>query len=124
MAGLEHVLKEEFTHIVLLDGDMQHLPQEASRLLDAARLTGADLVLGERQFSKDRMPASRYYANRLGSAVLSWFVGANVTDTQCGFRVFRTDALRRLRLTACGYEIETEMLIKGDEGAGWSRACR
>jgi len=111
-AGLERVLKDEFTHIVLLDGDMQHLPQEASRLLDAARLTGADLVLGERQFSKDRMPTSRYYANRLGSAVLSWFVGANVTDTQCGFRVFRTDALRRLRLTACGYEIETEMLIK------------
>jgi glycosyltransferase involved in cell wall biosynthesis len=111
-AGLEHVLKEEFTHIVLLDGDMQHLPQEASRLLDAARLTGADLVVGERQFSKDRMPPSRYYANRAGSAVLSWFVGASVTDTQCGFRVFRTDALRRLRLTACGYEIETEMLIK------------
>ena len=111
-AGLERVLQDEFTHIVLLDGDMQHLPQEASRLLDAARLTGADLVLGERQFSKDRMPTSRYYANRLGSAVLSWFVGANVTDTQCGFRVFRTDALRRLRLTACGYEIETEMLIK------------
>jgi len=110
--GLAHVLKGEFTHVLLLDGDMQHLPQEASRLLDAARLTGADLVVGERQFSKDRMPPSRYYANRLGSAVLSWFVGANMTDTQCGFRVFRTDALQRLRLTACGYEIETEMLIK------------
>jgi hypothetical protein len=58
------------------------------------------------------MPSSRYYANRVGSAVLSWFVGANLNDTQCGFRVFRTEALRSLRLTACGYEIETEMLIK------------
>ena len=33
-------------------------------------------------------------------------------DTQCGFRVFRVDALRRLRLRATGYEIETEMLVK------------
>ena len=33
-------------------------------------------------------------------------------DTQCGFRVFRVDALRRLRLRAHGYEIETEMLVK------------
>ena len=110
--GLAYLLKEGFTHVLLLDGDMQHLPEEASKLLDAAKLTGADLVVGERQFSKQRMPSSRYYANRMGSAVLSWFVGANLTDTQCGFRVFRADALQSLRLTACGYDIETEMLIK------------
>jgi glycosyltransferase involved in cell wall biosynthesis len=111
-AGLDYLLKEGFTHVLLLDGDMQHLPEEASRLLEAATRTGADLVVGERQFSKQGMPPSRYYANRMGSAVLSWFVGEDLTDTQCGFRVFRTDALQSLRLTACGYDIETEMLIK------------
>jgi hypothetical protein len=35
-----------------------------------------------------------------------------VGDTQCGFRVFRVDALRGMRLKATGYEIETEMLVK------------
>jgi hypothetical protein len=44
--------------------------------------------------------------------VLSWFIGVRLRDTQCGFRVFRTDALRQLRLRASGYEIETEMLVK------------
>jgi hypothetical protein len=58
------------------------------------------------------MPASRYHANRLGSRVLSWFVGVPLRDTQCGFRVFRLDALRGLTLTSSGYEIETEMLVK------------
>jgi glycosyltransferase involved in cell wall biosynthesis len=110
--GLAHVLNKGFTHVLILDGDMQHLPNEASQLLDAARLTGADLVVGERQFTRDRMPPSRYYANRFGSAVLSWFVGASLADTQCGFRVFRTEPLESLHLTASGYEIETEMLIK------------
>jgi len=111
-AGLAHVMTRPFTHVLLLDGDMQHRPREASRLLDAAQRTGADLVLGEREFSREGMPAARYHANRIGSRVLSWFVGAPVQDTQCGFRVCRLDALRDLPLRARGYDIETEMLVK------------
>jgi glycosyltransferase involved in cell wall biosynthesis len=111
-AGLAHVMTGPFTHVLLLDGDLQHRPSEASWLLDAAERTGADLVLGERQFSRERMPAARYHANRIGSRALSWFVGAPVQDSQCGFRVCRLDALRNLPLRARGYEIETEMLVK------------
>ena len=111
-AGLAHVMTRPFTHVLLLDGDMQHRPREAYRLLDAAQRTGADLVLGERAFSREEMPAARYHANRIGSRVLSWFVGAPVQDTQCGFRVCRLDALRDLPLRARGYEIETEILVK------------
>ena len=111
---------KEFTHVLLLDGDMQHLPDEASQLLDAARRTGADLVVGERQFSRDRMPPSRYYANRLGSAVLSWFVGASLADTQCGFRVFRTDALQSLSLTALRLRDRNG---DADQGAATARAA-
>jgi glycosyltransferase involved in cell wall biosynthesis len=110
--GLAHVMAGSFSHVLLLDGDMQHLPSEASRLLVAAARTGADVVLGARQFSRDSMPTSRYYTNRIGSRVLSWFVNAPVDDTQCGFRVFKLDVLRALTLTARGYEIETEMLVK------------
>jgi glycosyltransferase involved in cell wall biosynthesis len=110
--GLARVMSVDFTHVLLLDGDMQHLPQEASRLLEEAARTGADVVLGERQFSREDMPASRYHTNTIGSWALSSFVGVPIRDTQCGFRVFRVDTLRRLRLTATSYDIETEMLIK------------
>jgi glycosyltransferase involved in cell wall biosynthesis len=110
--GLARVFDGTFTHVLLLDADLQHLPQEASSLLAAAAGSGADVVIGERRFERSRMPASRYHANRIGSRALSWFVGVPVQDTQCGFRVFRVDALRPLRLRARGYEIETEMLVK------------
>lgn len=110
--GLARVLTEDFTHVLLLDGDMQHLPHEASRLLEAAGRTGADAVLGERQFSRGDMPASRYRTNTIGSWALSSFIGVPVRDTQCGFRVFKVDALRGLPLKAVSYDIETEMLIK------------
>ena len=111
-SGLARVFEGDFTHVLLLDGDMQHLPVEAAALLAEAARSGAEAVLGERRFERDRMPASRYHANRIGSRVLSWFVGVPLRDTQCGYRVFRVAALRPLRLTARGYEIETEMLVK------------
>jgi len=110
--GLARVFEGAFTHVLLLDGDLQHLPHEASSLLAEAAAGGADVVIGERRFERSRMPASRYHANRIGSRVLSWFVGVPVHDTQCGFRVFRVEALRPLRWRATGYEIETEMLVK------------
>ena len=111
-AGLAHVLQGECTHVLILDGDLQHLPEEAPLLIAEARRTGVDVVLGERRFDRRAMPASRYHANRIGSLALSKFVGVAIRDTQCGFRLFKADALRGLRLRARGYDIETEMLIK------------
>lgn len=111
--GLTWALAEPATHVLILDGDLQHVPTEAGRLIDAADRTGADLVIGTRQFDRDAMPTSRYLANRIGSRALSGFVGVRLNDTQCGFRLYRTDLLRRLPpLSSTGYEIETEMLVK------------
>jgi glycosyltransferase involved in cell wall biosynthesis len=111
-SGISWAAARHFTHVLVLDGDMQHLPAEAPRLLEAAARCGADVVLGQRRFGREIMPASRYHANRIGSLALSWFVGRRVFDTQCGFRVFRIDPLRRLTLRAREYDIETEMLVK------------
>lgn len=103
---------QDWTHLLTMDGDLQHLPHEVPILLRVAGETGADLVLGERTFGRAAMPAARYHANRIGSRALSAFLGVPVRDTQCGFRLFRAGMIRRLALTATGYEIETEMLIK------------
>jgi glycosyltransferase involved in cell wall biosynthesis len=109
--GLTAILALPFTHVVFLDADLQHDPEEIPRLLDAAE-RGASFVLGEREFVKDAMPAARYYSNVIGSRILSSFIGADVLDSQSGFRIIRSDWLRKVPLTGRGYEIETEMLIK------------
>jgi glycosyltransferase involved in cell wall biosynthesis len=110
--GLRMVLAGPWSHVLLIDADLQHVPAEAGALIATAERTGADMVIGERQFDRGKMPASRYHANRIGSLALSWFVGTTVRDTQCGFRLFAADALRGLPLEGQGYEIETEMLVK------------
>lgn len=111
--GLQHILAQpRVTHVLLLDGDMQHLPEEAPRLIAAAAATGADLIVGQRRFDRAAMPASRYYANLCGSRALSSFMGVSLGDTQCGYRLFRAEILRRVKLRSTGYDIETEMLVK------------
>ena len=111
-SGLRELLAQEYSHILLLDADLQHDPREIPLLIERARRGTGDFVIGEREFRKEAMPAPRYYANVIGSAALSRFIGAKIMDSQSGFRLIRTDLLRHVTLTATGYEIETEMLIK------------
>jgi glycosyltransferase involved in cell wall biosynthesis len=110
--GLEHVLARNPSHVLLLDSDCQHDPAEIPQLVALAARGRGDLVIGEREFRKEAMPAARFYANVIGSAILSRFIGAEVADSQSGFRLIRADLLRRIQLTGTGYEVETEMLIK------------
>lgn len=110
--ALAHVLPLDYTHVLCMDGDLQHAPEDIPRLLERARSGAGDLVIGERVFDKSTMPRARYYSNTIGSRALSAFIGAPVRDTQSGFRLIRTSLLRGIALEARGYEIETEMLIK------------
>jgi glycosyltransferase involved in cell wall biosynthesis len=110
--ALAWVLKRPYTHVLLMDADGQHAPADVPAMLAAGADGAADLVVGERAFSRSAMPSARYYSNVIGSWALSKFIGVAVADTQSGFRLVRCDALRGLDLTARGYEIETEMLIR------------
>lgn len=110
--GLDHVLARPFTHVLLMDGDLQHRPDDVPKLIAAAQERDLDLVVGARRFDRDRMPRARYYSNVIGSRALSAFVGAPIRDTQSGFRLVACAPLRGLELTSTGYEIETEMLIR------------
>jgi len=120
--GLARALAGGATHVLFLDGDLQHDPQDAPRLLEAAERTGCDFVIAERAFTKGQMPTARFYSNRIGSRILSSFIGTEVADSQSGFRLIGADRLRRLTLTATGYEVETEMLIKLTRGG--ASLCR
>lgn len=110
--GLAYILEREYTHVLLLDADLQHDPSEIPNLLERAEHGRGDFVLGEREFTRDGMPAARFYSNIIGSRILSRFIGSDVTDSQSGFRLIRADLLRGIAFTGSRYEIETEMLIK------------
>ena len=110
--GFDYARKLDFTHVVTLDGDGQHLPEDIPGLLEKALETDADLVVGTRPFVRHEMPTSRYYSNTIGSRWASALVGQAIHDSQSGFRVLRLDSLKKLNLRSTRYGFEMEVLIK------------
>ena len=110
-AGLERLLAEEATHVAFVDADGQHDPADLPALLAAAS-RGEDFVIGSRMADLESIPTYRYRTNEIGSQVLSRMTGLEIEDAQSGYRVVASRLLRKLRLNARGYIIETEMLLK------------
>jgi glycosyltransferase involved in cell wall biosynthesis len=110
--GLAHIAERDFSHVLFIDGDGQHRPEDIPSLIRVAHESDADLVIGTRTFDRELMPLERYFSNSVGSRIASWLTGKEVKDSQSGFRLARFDRLRSLKLRATRYEIEMEILIK------------
>ncbi|HTR03225.1 MAG TPA: glycosyltransferase family 2 protein [Thermoanaerobaculia bacterium] len=110
-AGLERLLATDTTHVAFADADGQHDPEDLAALLEAAR-GGEDFVIGSRMSDPDAIPAYRYRTNEIGSRILTRMTGHEIEDAQSGYRVVAAGVLRKLSLTARGYSIETEILLK------------
>ncbi|MBW8060234.1 MAG: MFS transporter [Solirubrobacterales bacterium] len=94
--------------IVVLDSDGQHPPERIPAFIEAAR--HSDVVVGNRLADTRGMPLSRRLANRVSSGLLSLALRQWIPDSQCGMRLYRTDALERVPLPAGRYEAETTHL--------------
>lgn len=75
--------------IITLDGDGQNLPADIPRLLDAARDTGADMVVGIRAQRRDSW--LRRAMSRLANGVRGRILADGLQDSGCALKVFRRD---------------------------------
>jgi glycosyltransferase involved in cell wall biosynthesis len=109
--GLRYFLERDIEHVVLLDADGQHLPEEIGRFLEVAKVTDAALLMGTRMNDVSRMPFVRKTVNRYMSRRISRLCGQEIPDTQCGFRMLRRDLVPHLLGGTSKFDYETEMLI-------------
>ncbi|MGZ5553093.1 MAG: glycosyltransferase family 2 protein [Chthoniobacterales bacterium] len=109
--GLRYWLDRKFEHVVILDGDGQHLPEEINRFT-AAAANGAQLLIGTRMNDLRQMPLVRRIVNRYMSRKISRACGQDIPDTQCGFRMLNATVIPHLLEGTDRFEYETEMLIK------------
>jgi glycosyltransferase involved in cell wall biosynthesis len=71
--------------ILTLDGDGQHDPAEVPAFLKAWGESGADLVVGARDYR--RMPPVRWFTNTVSRRLFSWALGEAIRDNQSGYRL-------------------------------------
>ncbi len=110
--GLRHWLDRQFTHVVVLDADGQHLPEEIDRFIAAAAsVAEPSFFLGNRMNNLTGMPLIRRVVNRYMSRRISLLSAQQIPDTQCGFRMLDRQLIPQLLGGANRFDYETEMLI-------------
>lgn len=86
--GFKYALENEFTHVMQIDADGQHLPSEASQLL---RLSVENSVVIGSRFLKNNTEYKTSFARRLAMRLLAKITGKicgmNFTDVTSGFRI-------------------------------------
>jgi glycosyltransferase involved in cell wall biosynthesis len=100
--------------ITTIDSDGSHRPEELSLLLTPIVQDKADLVIGSRYLSQK--PAAAKKLNAIGvrifNLLIKVFTGVEISDSQSGYRVMKSEVIKNLGLRSGEYEIESEMIVK------------
>ncbi|MCK4994999.1 MAG: glycosyltransferase family 2 protein [Candidatus Omnitrophica bacterium] len=110
--GFKYIRGGEYDAVVIMDADGQHLASEISKFIAHAKKSKAGIIIGNRMQSPVGMPLVRKITNYLTSYIISKLISVNIPDSQCGFRLIKTEVLKKLNLSTMKYEIESEILIE------------
>lgn len=111
--GFDWALARGYDAVVEMDADGSHPPERLPALL--AEADRAEVVIGSRWVPGGRVlnwPAHRKLLSVGGNTYIRALLGVDVRDATAGFRVYRTDALRRLDLRGVesqGYCFQVDM---------------
>lgn len=111
--GIKYSKKFNPRYIILMDANGQHCPEEINKLMYPILNRNVDMVIGSR--IKGKIETS--IINKLGNyflKLISFIItGKWFSDTESGFKAFKSEILYSLELNSNHYEIESELLLKG-----------
>lgn len=101
--------------ILIQDADLEYSPSEYPKLL-APLLSGkADVVLGSRFAGADAHRVVYFWhmvGNRFLTLLSNIMTDLNLTDMECGYKVFRAEIIKGLALTENSFGFEPEVVAK------------
>jgi dolichol-phosphate mannosyltransferase len=113
--AFRYAVDEGYDVLVTIDCDGQHEPQLIREL--ASRVDSYDIVSGSRYLGTSVQeasfaPADRRRINLTITGELNELLGLDLTDAFCGFKAYRVEALRDLRITEVGYAMPLELWVQ------------
>lgn len=109
--GCLKAIKDKADIIILMDGDLQHKPEDINRFLRAFRKDKKlEIVFGARKIGKT-MRLMAFIGNKILTIIINLLFRYFLNDTQSGFRAFKSKVFKKIRWKTSGYSAETEMII-------------
>lgn len=100
------------THMITLDADGQHDPEDLPRMIEAIRDHPESLIVGVRDFEGENVPAGSRFGRAFGNFWVRLQTGTRVHDIQSGFRAYPVALIEHLPCWSGRYAFEVEVVVR------------
>jgi dolichol-phosphate mannosyltransferase len=114
--GINFARDNNYRYLLTLDCDEQHEPELIPQFFKEIKKRKFEIVSGSRYLSFrkqiDAPPEDRYTINRKITGLINEITGYGITDSFCGFKVYRMEGLKKLELTEKGYGLPLQLWVQ------------
>jgi uncharacterized protein (DUF2062 family) len=111
-AGFVEAARAGFTHAITIDTDGQLSPEDIPNLLTRAVSNEKALVLGARDAKAADYPARSRFGRWVSNLLVRLETGREISDSQCGLRIYPLRLVNTIRCGAGHYGFETEIITR------------
>jgi glycosyltransferase involved in cell wall biosynthesis len=118
--GKTEALKTGFTStrgdiVIVQDADLEYDPSDIGDVIKPILAGEADVVYGSRFLVRKSARVLYFYhylANKALTFFSNLFTNVNLTDVETGYKAFRGDIIRNMKITSSGFGFEIEVTAK------------
>ncbi len=113
--AFKYGISNGYDSIITMDCDGQHIPDEVQIFL--TQISNYDIVSGSRYLIQTnklnpQIPPDRYAINMEITRILNETAKLDLTDSFCGFKAYKTDAIKKMKLTEAGYGMPLQLWMQ------------
>ena len=115
MNGFKHAVDNDCDVVLTMDCDEQHEPYLIPTFFN--EITSYDIVSGSRYLNNSSPlfevpPPDRKKINMEITELINKYTGYNLTDTFCGFKAYKVEAIKKLKLNEKGYAFPLQVWLQ------------
>ena len=107
--------KAQGEFVLIQDADLEYNPNDYEKLFEPAINCKADVVYGSRFLGGGYVRLHffwHYLANKLLTTISNIFTNLNMSDMETGYKLIKTDVLKKINIQEKSFGIEPELTIK------------